>query len=222
MYYITKENDQLIKHEINLDEEKLKEIMKMVILECGELKHIKYESTIEPNYYNFDYRVINYSSVKLKEIDHFEYIDNIYLIEYDEYQDTRLSILIRKLLSGDIKVIDELKNPVVLKKDDTLKKSLQDKIKSILAKDIEDINLYEIDNLKEEIKNYQQHEKMNKDRKSDLKYYEQVLKCIKETYVNVLDIKVLESWIKQNNLIKEFYSDTDKLTFEENVKKYIK
>ncbi len=222
MYYITKENDQLIKHEINLDEEKLKEIMKMVILECGELKHIKYESTIEPNYYNFDYRVINYSSVKLKEIDHFEYIDNIYLIEYDEYQDTRLSILIRKLLSGDIKVIDELKNPVVLKKDDTLKKSLQDKIKSILAKDIEDINLYEIDNLKEEIKNYQQHEKMNKDRKSDLKYYEQVLKCIKETYVNVLDIKVLESWVKQNNLIKEFYSDTDKLTFKENVKKYIK
>ena len=222
MYYITKDDDKLIKHEIKIDENKLKEIMKKVILDCGEINHIKYENTIEPNYYNFDYRVKNYSSTKIKEIDHFEYTDTLYLIEYDEYQDTRLSILIKKLLSGDITVIEQLKNPSVLEKEDTLKISLQSKIKKILTKDIKDISIYEIENLKEELKNYQEHERMNQDRKSDLEYYPQVLECIKESQVSVLDIKVLEDWAKQNDIIKAFYSNTDEVNSEKVVKKYIK
>lgn len=70
----------------------------------------------------------------------------------------------------------------------------------ILSLDTREINTYQLEKIKNEIEEYQTNEKLNRDRKLDLEYYEQVLSCIDMKEVNRMRIDPL---IKVNELMKQ-------------------
>ena len=215
MYYIERQNDELVKYEVKIDTTELKKIRHKIISECGEITHRSYDDTKYPNIHDYTH-IRNYRQKKIGRTDpkdFFSSAEDIYHFEYDEYKDTKLVTLINRLLNGETSVITELKNPTSEVKDDK-KKVLLSKIKevqealqmasnSIIMK--EKIKILE--SYLKQLKELEENQLLNQNRKSDLEYYPQVLEYIILMEVSRMPLNRLEQF---NSLFEEleiFFTD---------------
>lgn len=217
MYYIEQQNDEIVKYEVEIDREKLEKIKYEVIKNCGEIKHYCYRDV--GCHHNqsaiFDYHQKWIGKSELNDFYNSEV--DIYEYEYNQYLNTTLVILINRLLRDDMSAILEIKNPKENKKKSDNEQQLQKKIGKILSLDMKDIDILQLEKMKKELEEYQTIEKLNRDRKSDLEYYPQVLSCImmKEVSKIMLDdlIQIEELMDQVNDLLKQvrpFFEKTDK------------
>lgn len=218
MYYIEQQNDELIKYEVVIDKKKLEKIEYEVIGNCGEIKHYCYKSDrCKHDHYDY-YHIRNYHETFIKRRDLNDFygtIVEIYEYEYDEYSDTTLVTLIDRLLRGDMSAILEIKNPKIEEKKVDNGSELQKKLENILSLDIKDISTWKLEQVKKGLEEYQTNEKLNRDRKSDLEYYAQVLSCIDMKEVNRMkmdDMVRIDELMKQGeellNQMKPFFEET--------------
>lgn len=220
MYYIEQENDELVKYEVVIDQKELEKIEYEVIENCGEIKHYHYQSDRCRHDHYDSYHIKNYHETFIKRRDLNDFygtVLEIYEYEYDEYSDTTLVTLIDRLLKGDMSVILELKNPKIKEKKVDNRDELQKKLENILSLDMKDISTWKLEQVKKELEEYQTNEKLNRDRKSDLEYYSQVLTCIdmkeisRRTLDDLIEIEKLMNQI--NSLlqqVKPFFEETDR------------
>lgn len=163
MFYIEETGEEYIKYIVKINEKELLSIRKEIIDNCSEIRH--YKEKIDGDYdYSFFYKN-DIRNFKSKKVGTKEYFPDIYInvneVEYDKYIHPKLAEYINRLLLGDATAIKELKKY----KGNTLVKA---KIKST---EVEESNAKIIDYLK----NYM---KLNKNQKSDMNYYDEVMMCI--------------------------------------------
>ena len=100
MYYIKVEENELVKYEITLEENKLKAIKLVILYNCGMIEHHDYEAT-NCKHEEYDEHIANFSSNFSKTIDR-DYSDvTYYRYTYDYYLSTPLTNLIDELLKGN-------------------------------------------------------------------------------------------------------------------------
>lgn len=222
MYYIEKENNDLVKYEVEIDKEKLTYLKKKIIEECGEITHKSYNSTSGPNKWDIDH-ICNYSERKIgrtKTNDELTYpSEDLYHYEYDEYKDTKLVNIINRLIDGDTNTILELKNPTPEEKIESTEDRLNKKIQKILSKSATDIDIVELDELKNKLIEFQKSKKINKDRKSDLDYYPEVLNCITLKEVSRMAIETLKELNCLYSLSNDFFKNTTTTNINPNIDK---
>lgn len=163
MFYIEETGEVYIKYIVKINEKELLSIRKKIIDNCSEIRH--YKEKIDGDYdYSFFYKN-DIRNFKSKKVGTKEYFPDVYInvneVEYDKYIHPKLAEYINRLLLGDAAAIKELKKY----KGNTLVKA---KIKST---EVEESNAKIIDYLK----NYM---KLNKNKKSDMNYYDEVMMCI--------------------------------------------
>lgn len=216
MYYIERQNDELVKYEVVIDQKELEKIKYKVIRNCGKINHRVHISDYGlPRELSRDH-IANYSYEKIGVQEYFEETRDVYQYEYDEYSDTTLVTLIDRLLDGDMSAIAEIKNPKNEERKPDNGDELQKKLEKVLSLDTKEISTYQLEKIKNEIVEYQTNEKLNRDRKSDLEYYEPVLSCIDMKEVNRMRIdsliKVDELMNQTRDLINEmkpFFEETN-------------
>lgn len=195
MYYIEQQNDELVKYEVTIDEKELEKVKYEVISNCGKIKHYRYKNDRCMHDHYDNYHIRNYQSYYIERRDLNDFYSTtveIYEYDYDEYSDTTLVTLIDRLLAGDMSTILELRNPKEEEKKPDKGSELQKKLEKMLSLDMKDINTYQLEKIKKELEEYQINEKLNRDRKSDLEYYPQVLACIEIKEVSRMNIDKLQ------------------------------
>lgn len=222
MYYIEQENNDLVKYELQIDQKKLESLKKKIIEECGTITHKSYDGTREPNHWDTNH-IRNYLERKIgrtKTNDELTYpSEDLYHYEYDEYKDTKLVSIINRLLDGDANTILELKNPTPEEKIESTEDILNKKIKKILSKSAKNIDIVELDELKKKLIEFQKSEKLNKDRKSDLEYYPEVLNCITLKEVSRMAIETLKELNCLYSLSNDFFKNTTTTNINPNIDK---
>lgn len=210
MYYIEQIDDEYVKYEVSLDEEKLKELRDEIIRNCGEIIHYCYlspsrlESIVRQNnelkyIENFRTKYVRYSNKH----------GEIYVYSYDAYDNTRLSELIDSLLGGDSSVISEIKNPVFKRMRKTLKlRNPKKRLNVLLSKEeLSEKEMCKLEELKQKLKFYNKYQKLNKERKSDIEYYPLVLTCINMIEIERISVAKIIEWqtlVQQtNNTLEE-------------------
>lgn len=208
MYYIEQEDDELVKYEVEIEEDKLKKLKGEIVKECGEIKHRSYDGITGPIV--FDYiHIKNYHEIKIGRTesndDLFYPPEYIYHFEYDEYKDTKLVTIINRLMDGDTNTILELKNPQPEEKVDE-EKQIKEQIAKLHSEMSNADNLAiirisdKVNSLVQQLKKIEQDKLRNLNRKSDLEYYPPVLECITLKEVARIKIETLEEF---NLLSKE-------------------
>ncbi len=219
MYYIEQTEQSLIKYEVNLDRKKLEDFIKIIVNECGEIIHKSYQSSKLPDVsdfhiknYNFKYlgKQANPTTANDLEVSYYQF-------DYDEYQDTKLVTLIRSLLAGNTSVISQLRNPVAEEKKPQVQNNLKAKLKTLSEQELDDINVEELERVKQELKDYKIYQEKNKNQKSDLEYYSEVLKCIHLKEVAKIEILELEEFQQLYEQIQAFFQATNSESFNPNI-----
>ena len=100
MEYIRKENDKLVKYNVNYDKSLLNEIRLDIIENCGIRKHIS-EDTDYPGYLLDEKLVRNYSASETGKVREYDVeIRDIYHVEYDLITEPKLAYLIGSFLDS--------------------------------------------------------------------------------------------------------------------------
>lgn len=186
MIYITSDGNEIIKYEITIDEKKLNNLKYKIIGECGHITRYLYEDT-RCQHCEFSYTYVrNFSKdfVRGREYnDFYSFPEDVFRYQYDLYEDTPLTLLINRLLEGDSSVISLLEHP---EKENLLpgdSSQLPEEFKNLLNQEIDTISPWKLQQLSKKLEEYQTNQKLNQDRKSDIEYYPEVLKCITKTEV---------------------------------------
>lgn len=180
MYYIEQVEDEYVKYEIYFNEIDLKILRDRIIENCGEIIHRCYFGTVDNYKVVNKYDIAHIKRYKEKYVRYSSKHGSIYVYSYDQYLDTRLSELIDLLLAGDSSVIFEIKNPIVKKMRKTEKlRNPEKRLNRLLTKEkISEKEACKLKELKQELKDYKNYQKLNKNRETDLKYYPLVLASI--------------------------------------------
>ena len=193
MYYIKETDNELIKYEVELDTERLKNLKEEIIDNCSEISHHCYESDYELThdyFQNHDIRNYHFTETGKKK-DYFEEIRDIYKIEYDEYEHPLIVDYIDSLINGDTSVIPSLKSyssfthPLGAARES--EKAVKSTLINYLNKPLEEIkiesltqSIHTLSCLKEDIIK-------NKNQKNVAVYYDDVMECIKLKEVDRID-----------------------------------
>ena len=199
MYYYQKENEEIVKYQIILDEYTLKKLRSEIIEKCSLIIHKNYKTTNTPN--EFDYEHIrNYKETKVGVIEYNDFYcttEDEYLVDYDYYEHPKLVSLIEELLSGNTKIINELNNPKIecINEEEMLLKEQQKIIKKLnnckdVSKQIELLNENQ-----EKLIEYKKQKKLNKNQVSVIPYYLKVLECITIKEVNSISMDIVDEYI---------------------------
>lgn len=199
MYYYKKENEEIVKYQIILDEKKLKELRSEIIERCSLIIHKNYKTTNTPN--EFDYEHIrNYKEKKVGVIEYNDFYcttEDEYLVDYDYYEHPKLVSQIEELLSGNTKIINELKNPNIdrINEEEVLLKEQQKIIKKLNnCKDIsKQIEL--LTENQEKLLEYKKQKELNKKQIPVEPYYKKVLDCITIKKVNSISMDLVNEYI---------------------------
>jgi len=135
MYYFKIKEDSIVKCQVNLDVEKLRQLRTEIIENCSQITHEKYETTKLPiqteHIKNYHEKKLDkpYKTEKDRIIEMlFGIVDiDTYLVEYDYYHYHKLVELIDRLLEGNtyvIKIIEDMRNTQLDEEDLTLKQSI--------------------------------------------------------------------------------------------------
>lgn len=226
MYYIKQIKNALIKYEVTFDEKELHALKYKIIYDCGEIKHFSYENT-RCNHNPMSWHMKNFSEdfVRVQEYnDFYSSPEKVYHYSYDLYEDTPLTKLIDRLLGGDTSVIALLENQQPIENENTpeanlhaREEELRAKISELLTVSTTNISTWELENLKNQLDEFQINYKLNENRKSDSSYYQQVLELITMEEIRRIDSEKIE---KANILLMEaekligevrpFFEDTAK------------
>lgn len=208
--YFSEDGDKITKYDVIINKEKLLNVRKKIIDNCSVILHIKGEFFKEPDYYDTD-RYRNYKSQKIGMIraDRDSYDSRVmYLIEYDCYDYPMIVKHIDQLLSGNMSVVDEIKN---YKDYNANNKYITAQIKKQLEdnKIYLEINPFEkskanIESIKEEINKVTEYQERNKNQKSTDEYIVEILSCL--TFIE------RDSYNKNN-------SDNKLVLFKKNMRK---
>ena len=197
MYYYQKENEEIVKYQIILDEDTLKKLRSEIIEKCSLITHKHYKTTNTPN--EFDYEHIrNYKENKVGVIEYNDFYctrEDEYLVEYDYYDHPKLVSQIEELLSGNTKVINELNNPnIEYINEEELLKEQHKIIKKLnnckdISKQIELLNKNQ-----EKLLEYKSQRELNKNQIPVEPYYKKVLDCITMKKVNSISIDIVDEY----------------------------
>lgn len=196
MYYIEQIEDELVKYEVKLDQEQLKNIKIEIINNCSEIIHIKEIGNRPTNEINDTLHIREFKRKFLytKEYNDFYMPDeDIYEFDYYEYKDTTLVNLINRLLSGNTNVILNLKNPKENNQLNNKTQEIEENTKKLLS-NIDKVNPQQLEELKTQLEKYLEYKELNSDRKSDLDYYPEVLDCITLEERDRIKIETLEQF----------------------------
>lgn len=184
MYYYRIENEDIIKYEVNLNEEKLKLIRSEVIENCSKRIHKHYKTTNRPNQYNTDF-IRNYNEKYVRTIEYndiYSQPKDEYEVQYDYLQHHVLVNYIDELLKGNTSVIELIIN--MDESENNEEKMLINRQREIiheLAK-LDDNNLgiqiKELYDIEEKLIKLNKEKELNKNILSINDYQLEVLKCI--------------------------------------------
>ena len=218
MYYYKKENDEIVKYQIILDEESLKRLRSEIIEKCSLITHKYYKTTNTPN--EFDYEHIrNYKEKKVGVIEYNDFYcttEDEYLVDYYYYEHPKLVNQIEELLSGKTKIINELKNPNIecVNQEELILKEQQKIIKKLnncknISKQIELLTKNQ-----EKLLEYKKQKELNKNQVPVDSYYKKVLDCITMKKVNSISMNLVNEYIN-------FFISVSSNNIDENVNKVL-
>lgn len=202
MYYYKKEDNEIIKYQVFLEEESLKKLRSEMIERCSLITHKCYRTTQTPN--KFDYEHIkNYHEKKIGIIEYNDFYsmpEDEYLVEYDYYEHPLLVSLIDRLIKGETNVIDEIEKYKVgnIDYEQILLQEQQEIINKLSNINYEKINeqIELLNKNKEKLLNYQKQKILNKNQISANNYIPIVFSCIKQTKIasiplnSILDVQI--------------------------------
>ncbi len=209
MYYIEYIGEEFVKYEVSLEEKKLEELRDKIIRNCGEIVPHCYQGTkSQVNPYDLVH-ISNYNEKFIRWYqpnDFYSSAEKIYEFSYEEYKDTKLSLLIDSLLKGDVSAITEIKNLKLERRKVSLKNPKKD-LSKLLSLPADKIDTKKMEKLKKELENYQYYRELNKNQKSEREYSPLVFACINMTEIERYSIsKVMEyQTLMQhaNNILEE-------------------
>jgi len=232
MYYIEQIDGELIKYEVELDEERLIELKKIIINECGRIEHKSYDGTNGPS--RFDYlHIKNYFEKRIGRTETNDDLTNppqdIYHFDYDYYHDTELVSIIDKLLNGETNVIFNLMYKIggqqPLEYLEQLEQEIKNKIIELhkqmpTADNMGIVKIADrIQDLSSQLKKIEKNKELNKDRKSDLEYYSDVLECVKLEEVARIEVDTIEEFNLLYKKVNSFFISTNSTNINQEVNK---
>ena len=228
MFYIEKKDDSLIKYNVIIDEEKLKELKLKIINECAEIVHKSYESTDGPKISDY-LHIRNYKETKIGRTEPNDTLfyspQDIYHFEYDEYKDTELVKLIDELLKGNLSVISEIKNYKQKQQDilEETKRNQKNREQQIREEIIKmHTEMATADNealiklsrkshkLAKELNEIQKHKQLDNSKKLDTEFYSQVIDCINLATISKIKISTIEE-------VNEFFTGIEKPSISQEI-----
>ncbi|MCI8588933.1 MAG: hypothetical protein HFG40_04700 [Bacilli bacterium] len=177
MQYFDEKDGQIVKYEVDLNNEKLKAIQEEVQQNYTEIISMFYRGTsIPPEYTKIE---IENQKYRYTEIMGGRSERPIYDFQYKWYKQPKIVSIIEQLLAGNIEVIKELEDP---KEEKTQREILEEQINLFFPIKASD----NLDLLVSLIKEYKEHKHLNSYRWNNLnskgsilEYYPMVLECIK-------------------------------------------
>ena len=221
MYYYKKKGKDIIKYEIEIDEEKLKQLRVEIIFNCSTIIHKNYKTIDTPNYFDWEH-IHNYKETKIGIVernDFYSTIQDEYLVDYDYYKHPQLVNYIDELLKGNINIIEKIEK---------LKDEVIDKAKIILEEqqkiinklnNTDNKNKQELINLlnesQEKLLEYYKEKELNKNQVPSSKYKRKVLNCITMKEIGTMPYKtVLE--------VQKFFISNSESNIKNNLNKVLK
>ena len=225
MFYVEDQDPILVKQEVRMDEEELKKLYQETTMRFGKYVHRSYDGAYGP--YAFqkgleELRIIkNYVETPTDETDSLG--KDMMHYEYDEFVVPELADLIRRLLSGDVRAIDEIKKGPARGTKETMtdeEKQARKDLQEFLTNARADLDTEKFQRLTAKVLHYHQEE-----------MEEELLDELKEAYRKVLSGMQFRPVItlykdKWNELrrvykdVKAFYEGTDE--FEAQFAKAVK
>lgn len=209
MTYYQEEKEEVIKYDVTLNKEKLTRLRDEVINNCSKVVHREYESDIEPDFFDVK-RYRNYRAKKTGRVKEYYGEDkNIYELQYDEYIYPKLVNYIDMLLRGDFNIAyQSLKVYKGENQEEPIESNGFIEIKTSIEHELtkDEINITKLKELLNKVEEYQNNLKLNKKRKSDMNYYQEVMSCITLTEIDRItknEVKRVENFYGRSYIKKK-------------------
>lgn len=220
MYYFKRQNKDIIKYKVNLDEENLKKLRLEIIVNCSTITHKCYKTTNTPNWFDWEH-IMNYKEKKVCQIEYNDFYsmpEDEYLVEYDYYEHPPLISFIDSLLKGNTNMIEKIRKmniknideeELILKEQQNIIKQLNDLGGKDISKQLELLK----DNQKKLLE-YKKQKELNKNQVSVNNYRKKVLNCINLEEVERIPLKIALQ-------IQDFFMGSSDSTIERNLNKIL-
>ena len=223
MYYYKKKGKDIIKYEIVLDEEKLRQLKLEIIEKCSYIKHINSRETSFTISYRIDFKhVRNYNEKFIRTIEYNDFYsqpEDEYLVDYDYYEYPILVSYIDEILKGNTSIIgkiEKLKDKNMDKENIILEE--QQKIINKLNNP-DNKNKQELINLlnesQEKLLEYYKEKELNKNQVPSSKYKRKVLNLITMKEIGTMPYKTILE-------VQKFFISSIELNKENNLNKVLK
>lgn len=208
MLYFKQNEDKIEKYEVTFDKEKIQQLNQEIIDNCSFIEHNEFESDYCPRFTDRSL-IKNFKSIMTSETkEYFEETRDIYKYIYDEYKPPYLVTLVKNLLAGDKKAIDQILNydtKEIITIDDKINRVNQ-KLISTSPTDIKTKK-----ELLERLEELLKTKEKNKNQKSINTYYDKLISLINFDLVdsisiselnkieNFLETQLVDKYIKKSN-----------------------
>lgn len=224
MYYVEDQDPILVKQEVSLEEDALKKLYQEILVKFGRYVHRSYDGTIGPYHFQKslgeDIKYIkNYSESPAGTEDPLQDPLGKMHYEYDEYVIPDLAKDIKRLLEGDVTVIDALKKGPEGKGhagSEEEQRGLHKELQELLDSTPASMDADKFRSLAERIQRFYLEETDEEELKEMQAYYGKVLACLHFRPVMTL---YKDKWNELRRVykdVKDFYEGTGQ--FEEKLK----
>ena len=203
MEYLKREDDRIIKYDVNFNWDNLEKIRYENIKKCGMREHQSYDSDYSPRVDPIF--IENYSDESIGTKDYFEETRTLYHIEYDLISEPLLAKLIREKNMELLEYVYENKKIAekdLFKNNKNLKKKILKKLKEMLNKNIDYTKIREYLNQLEEIEKQDQLN-LSLNLISQKKYINKIKKEITMEKVDEIDLYTYDKVAKFTKNLKK-------------------
>ena len=209
MIIFVKDKKDIIKYEILFDKEKLEKLKFEIIEKSSIIEHMDYEDTNFPKMYGLlDYlKYRNYSEIKVgvrEYNDFYSMPETLYRFTYDKYHFPYLIELVDKILSGDVKALEDIFNINIKKELVPLDKRIEEV--NIKINQTDNDSTYKKIELLKELSDLIKQKELNKNQVNVDKYYLKVRKLFNFKKIDVLSCRELQR-------VLDFYNISDKIEY---------
>ncbi len=246
MYYVEDQDPILVKQEVQLNISELKRLYQEIIARFGKYVHRSYDAAFGPYAFqksleelthikNYQETPIGGEDANTPVADGFADSMEMMHYEYDEFVTPELAELVKRLLSGDVKAIQEMKKGPVFPGNDTAKYAASDtsknaapdeerrarrELQDFLANAPVEMDAEKLQRLTERILRYYREDYAKEQREELREYYAKVNACIEFRPVMTL---YKDKWNELRRVykdVKAFYEGTG--DFEEQFQQVMK
>ena len=246
MYYVEDQDPILVKQEVQLNISELKRLYQEIIARFGKYVHRSYDAAFGPYAFpksleelthikNYQETPIGGEDANTPVADGFADSMEMMHYEYDEFVTPELAELVKRLLSGDVKAIQEMKKGPVFPGNDTAKDAASDtsknaapdeerrarrELQDFLANAPVEMDAEKLQRLTERILRYYREDYAKEQREELREYYAKVNACIEFRPVMTL---YKDKWNELRRVykdVKAFYEGTG--DFEEQFQQVMK